>query len=509
MGHEDRERKFEQALARHLRADGAGARNDADARADVRSEPGETELCPDAGTLAAFHEGLLLNEEMNATTEHIAGCSRCQQVLLHLEATDEIPLPVEMENDLKIREPVLSTGASDVDYAARQKPSATNAGQPKPALKTPMDISQGRGFKALRWAAPAGAIAAGLLIWFVTQTNRPVNKLRATAQSENVQVAQEQPRSEQLTAPRPLPASPPVEPFTKTKQLNEPRKDNGRSRQGDAESGAARAQERVTPNLEAKRASRGVVASNSSTTAPTGNSPANAPMGARDLSTSIASAPAPKAETEPPKQSSDTVSASAAPIDTSSADMSKQSAEPAPSAASGASANAADKKGGATPTQTVVDHPEGDSQFIPTERIATNDKLVMAPSIKKDGSENAKIISVPKGKVRWRLLGAGKIERSSNSGVSWSAQNSGVDVELIAGSAPSNAVCWIIGRGGTILKTSDGGVHWSKVAWANPGEITGVQAFDAMHAVVYGGTEVMPSRFATNDGGATWFRPNK
>ena len=82
-------------------------------------------------------------------------------------------------------------------------------------------------------------------------------------------------------------------------------------------------------------------------------------------------------------------------------------------------------------------------------------------------------------------------------------------MELIAGSAPSNAVCWIIGRGGTILKTSDGGVHWSKVAWANPGEITGVQAFDAMHAVVYGGTEVMPSRFATNDGGATWFRPNK
>jgi photosystem II stability/assembly factor-like uncharacterized protein len=84
-----------------------------------------------------------------------------------------------------------------------------------------------------------------------------------------------------------------------------------------------------------------------------------------------------------------------------------------------------------------------------------------------------------------------------------------VKTELLAGSAPSESVCWIIGRGGTILKTSDGGVHWSKVAWANPGEITGVQAFDAMHAVVYGGTEVMPSRFATNDGGATWFRTNK
>ena len=510
MGHEDREQKFEQALARHLCADGAGTRNEADAHADVRSEPGETELCPDAGKLAAFHEGLLLNEEMNATTEHIAGCSRCQQVLLLLEATDEIPLPVEMENDLQIREPVLSAGASGVDYAARQKPSATNTGQPKPALKTPMDISQGRGFKALRWAAPAGAIAAGLLIWSVTQTNRPVNKLRATAQSENVQVAQQQPRSEQLTAPRPLPASPPVEPFAKTKPLNEPRKDYGRSRQGDAESGGAGAQEVVTPNPEAKSASRGgVAASNSWTTARTGKSPANAPVGARDLNGLIALAPAPQARTEPQKQSGDTVSASAVPMDTSSADMSKQSAAPAPPAASGASANAADKKTGATPTQIVVDHPEGDSQFIPTERIATNDKLEMAPPIKKDGLENAKVVLAPKGKVRWRLLGAGKIERSFNSGNSWSAQNSGVDVELLAGSAPSESVCWIIGSGRTILKTSDGGAHWSKVAWANPGEITGIQAFDAMHAVVYGGTEVMPSRFATNDGGATWFRTNK
>ena len=518
MGHEDRERKFEQALARHLRADGAGARNDADARADVRSEPGETELCPDAGTLAAFHEGLLLNEEMNATTEHIAGCSRCQQVFLLLEATDEIPLPVEMENDLKIREPVLSTGASDVDYPARQKPSATNAGQPNPALKTPADISHGRGFKALRWAAPAGAIAAGLLIWFVTQTNRPVNKLRATVQSENVQVAQEQPRSEQLTAPRPLPASPPVEPFTKTKQLNEPRKDNGRSRQGDAESGAARAQERLSPNLEAKRASRGVDASNSSTTARSANSPANAPMGARDLSTLIALAPAPKAETEPPKQSSDTVSASAAPIDTSSADLSKQSAVPAPTAASGASAKAEDKKTGATPTQTVIlDCPV--ALPVPTERMAVPDKL-HEPSLETRGktAKGKNITSASGcfrpllasgGRVQWQLGAEGQIERSVDGGVSWVRQSSGVKTELLAGSAPSESVCWIIGRGETILKTSDGGVHWSKVAWPNPGEITGIQAFDAMHAVVYGGTEVMPSRFATNDGGATWFRTNK
>src|ERR1700693_5459546 len=117
MGPEDREREFRQALVRHLRGDVVHARNEA--RADVRSEPGETELCPDAGTLAAFHEGVLSVVEMDTTREHVDGCSRCQQVLLLLEATDEIPLQVEIENDLKMREPVLSTGASGVDYARR------------------------------------------------------------------------------------------------------------------------------------------------------------------------------------------------------------------------------------------------------------------------------------------------------------------------------------------------------------------------------------------------------
>jgi hypothetical protein len=506
MGHEDRERKFEQALARHLRGDGAGARNEAEARADTRNETGASVACPDAETLAAFHEGVLSSSEMDTAREHVDGCSRCQQVLLLLEATDEIPSQVEMENELKMREPVVSAGGLYADDAAIQKPSATIAGQPKPALKTPMDISHGRGFKALRWAAPAGAIAAGLLIWIVVREG----KIQTPSHSENVQVAQEQPSNERLAPPAlpPVPASPPAEHFAKSKPLNEPRKDNAVTRQRDAESAAAREQKPFTPNLKAKSASRGVVASNSSSTVPTGNSPANAPMGARDLSNLIALAPAPKVETESAKQSTDTVSACAAPIDTSSADLSKQSAVPAPPASSGAAANATDKKAGAIPSQTVVlDCPV--ALLVPTERMATPDKLY-EPSLETRGktAPSRKIVA-PGGMVLWRLGAKGQIERSVDGGTSWAQQRSGVKSELLAGSAPSESVCWIIGHAGTILKTSDGGVHWSKVAWANPGEITGIQAFDAMHAVVYGGTEVMPSRFATNDGGATWFRPIK
>ena len=89
---------------------------------------------------------------------------------------------LKRENVLKKREAVFSTGALYVDYAARQTPSLTS-GQPKPALKAPQDISRGRGFKALRWAAPVGAIAAGLLIWIVVRDN----KVQTPSHFENVQ----------------------------------------------------------------------------------------------------------------------------------------------------------------------------------------------------------------------------------------------------------------------------------------------------------------------------------
>ena len=163
----------------------------------------------------------------------------------------------------------------------------------------------------------------------------------------------------------------------------------------------------------------------------------------------------------------------------------------------------------AAATQTIETHPNGDSLAVPTEQVVANEQARTPPSLKKVGFENAKIILAPKGRVRWRLLSAGRIEQSSDGGVTWLPQNSGVNVELLAGSAASNAVCWIVGRGGTILKTTDGGGHWSKVAWPNAGEISGIRGMDAMHAIVYDGTAGIPGRFATNDGGVTWFRTNK
>jgi hypothetical protein len=474
MGHEDHERKFEQALERHLRRDAAGARNDADAHAHGRDETGAAP-CPDAETLAAFHERTLPSEKMNATKEHIAECSRCQEVLAQLEATDEIPVQVEAANDLKLRERVLSTSTIS---------------------RAPKDISRRRGFKALRWAAPAGAIAAGLLIWFVVRDT----KVQTLSHIDNVQVAQDQPAGQRLADSRPLPKSPMPEPAPNANQLNLHRKDEGKSKQQTEESEASRAPKRPSSSVTANSsiaasssptATSRVTAKEKGTVASDTSPHANIrqlPLNGRNY------ASLPTLENKPPEipssQADVSVAAAAPPV---SADLHAQSAAPAKEGA-GASQ-------GVNTNQTVEVQQSGAIQLQSTQQVVVMDKLEQSRSLKKDRFENAQIILAPKGTVRWRLLPRGRVERSDD-GIKWRPQTSGVKVELLAGSAPSEAVCWLVGRRGTILRTPDGGKHWRKVLSPIGGDVSAVQAVDALIATVSDADK--RARFVTRDGGATW-----
>src|SRR5690242_13634531 len=100
MAPEERDRIFDQALARHLRAD----RSSPDSMNPSSREPARASECPGSETLAAYHERSLLPEEMNSWKEHIVGCSNCQAILSHLEATDEIPLQAAVENRVSAQE---------------------------------------------------------------------------------------------------------------------------------------------------------------------------------------------------------------------------------------------------------------------------------------------------------------------------------------------------------------------------------------------------------------------
>ncbi|HSY30918.1 MAG TPA: YCF48-related protein [Verrucomicrobiae bacterium] len=480
MSHEDRERKFEQALQRHWRRDAAGARNEADAQAVPDEAVGAAE-CLDAATLAAFHENMLSNEEMKATTEHIAGCSRCQQILLLLEVTDEIPLQIEAEDDLRMRESVLSAGAL---HAGTQRPGL--AGHAKPAMKTPTEISRGRGFKALRWAAPAGAIAAGLLIWLVVRDNKVQN-----SHFENVQVAQQQSTEERPATPQALPALPAPEPTTKITQLNEKRKDDTKAKQPAKESAALRAHMEAPSATIANEV--GVAADRLSTRANDGQLQAkpknfssretveNKPPEIVSRHADVSTTAAPAAAATAPAPSRDQRAQSAAPADAAGKTVAIENA------------NAA---------STFETDTGGTNQLIPTQQVATNDKLEPPAALKKVGFGNGKIILAPTGAVAWRVGAAGRLEQSVDNGATWVRQNGGVKAELLAGSAPSEAVCWIVGRSGTVLRTTDGGGHWSKVVSPMGGDIAGVQAADAMTAEIFDAKK--SSRFLTHDGGATW-----
>jgi len=173
MALDDRERNFEKALKRELRANGAGGLD-----------------CPDAETLAAYHERMLSPEEMAAQKSHIAACPRCQEILATLEVTEAIPGGVE--DSEKVLEDAAPVIARIGDLAASAK-SASVREMPKRRTY-------------LRWAVPAGAIAAGLLVWIAINTSRPAN---TATQNAPVQVAENREQKEQrLSATKPMAEAP-------------------------------------------------------------------------------------------------------------------------------------------------------------------------------------------------------------------------------------------------------------------------------------------------------------
>src|SRR5437879_1781008 len=158
MAPDERDRRFDKALARHLRS--AAPAGEASSLPALPASQGGS--CPDSETLAAYHERSLLPEEMNSWKEHIVGCANCQTVLAHLEATEEIPRQAAEQ------EKVLARGESAL------LASASNESQPASPRTLSKESRRVRLFRGARrqWLAPAGALAAGLLVWIALHENQ-------------------------------------------------------------------------------------------------------------------------------------------------------------------------------------------------------------------------------------------------------------------------------------------------------------------------------------------------
>jgi hypothetical protein len=551
MGHDDRERKFEKAVERHLRQ---GAPRDASNAANSQAEP----ACPDAAMLAAFHDRMLSNEEMDAAKQHIAACARCQEILALLEATDEVVFDaadaadeVGKEKVLELAGPVLAGSYSqEEEYLPRAAVPAA-AARATVASKAPQSISTGRA-RMWRWVAPAAAVAAGLLIWVTAH-----DKLKPPVSSvTSLEVAQEKPADRQFddrVAPLP-PASTPEETRENgrldeaLKGLNESKRSAGARSARRAPAGAldgaiggaigtpsarmrselpiqGRNSYELTPgkpagnqgdvsvtaaapsvNTNAAELDRATAKDRKKADSPA--TPANAPASAAGETAAAVSGGQnareyrrkilPKEKLEPGVAGE--LSASSAP--------SPPPAAPPPAAqgtTAKQTAGAPEKKKAGANAMTVTTEQAQVTSNYESAASLPNDKAGLAKTSESKTNSKMKdsqLILTPGGTVLWRLRSSGKIERSSDRGITWSQQNSGVTLGLLAGSAPSDAVCWLVGSAGTILRTTDGGGHWSKVVSPITGDLGGIRAEDALHATIFDASN--NARLATTDGGVTW-----
>jgi hypothetical protein len=181
---------------------------------------------------------------------------------------------------------------------------------------------------------------------------------------------------------------------------------------------------------------------------------------------------------------------------------------PPPPAAPGAGLKPQEKSAGPPPPDSAsiagnLKRPESPPAPAPAAQPIGQARAQSAPG---RAAFTAPVTSVdvvsPDPSIRWRAGGGGIVQRSTDRGVTWVAQETGTSRDVTAGSSPAPDVCWLAGRGGVVLLTIDGKT-WRQRPFPEPVDLVAVSATDAKTATV---TTSDGRRFSTTDGGATWSR---
>jgi hypothetical protein len=525
MAHEDREKLFEKALTRQLRSS-APAVHGGDLQGNTSAESAG---CPETEILAAYHERSLSPAELTSWKSHIVGCARCQEILKQLEMTEEIPLGAAQETELLVSQERQLVAAAVASAAAPSTPAMRSKVQPLPARRKMI----------WQWVAPAGAIAAMLLVWVSlreTKTAPPLRPLPAEMADQK-----SLPKAPGATAPSARLREHAVD--NETDQLEGRLKTKEKERAGKNETPPLTAYSRVLRKDGAIDEETKPLAGLEKKQLQKVPPPPSPPLAVNDLAVNgrdfqqltqlspgtsakedarsndnlrgqaagvVGGAPSrARVAGKPPEKPSDDLRSGApqnsqlqannanAPIQSTSQSVEVQvqgaaapvstAAAPAPAAPQSADASKQADLSQITTAQEPSTSAFGDLQSL---------KLAKAKA------ENAHFAVVAGGNVIWRVGLAGFIAQSRDAGHTFTQQESGVKTELVAAAAPSESVCWTVGRSGTILRTIDGGAHWTKLVSPIKQNLGGVHAEDADHATIWD----VPHRtsFATTDGGTTW-----
>ena len=479
MAPEDRDRQFEKALARHLRS-AASSSASANTAGEARAES-----CPDPEILAAYHDRSLSLSELNSWKQHIAACERCQLLLAHVEATENIPADVEADKSvLVIGSPVLASRAAAASPPTAEKVSSLLAtprsvaqkSVASPAAEIPHRRAQ------WRWLVPAGALAAGLLVWIAFHESRNSHSVQAPP------VEEAQNRQQATLPPSLQPSAPPVAkadkeqaPASRTRAVPA-QKDAEKvvpQKQSQLDQTAAlTARDENAPALKKKeqegKEERTVSAEVQARDQ--AKAPASEANGLRENNRDVAVTKSEPAPAPAPPQPG------FLPSGTSNADTSTQSPKPSQSQVTAQS----ETVGGAVSAY---------------DNKASRARQSLQPMHLAKAQVSA-VFGFPGGKVLWRVGSGGLIQTSTDNGATWNTQPSGVTSDLLGGSAPAAKVCWIVGSSGTILRTTDGGAHWTKITSPVSSDLRSIEALDALHATLR--DPATNQSFRTVDGGETW-----
>jgi hypothetical protein len=459
MPSEERDRQFERALQRHL---GSGAPD---------------AMCPDAEILAACHDGTLSLEELTHWKEHMATCERCQETLALLEETNKVTTEEWESKELVGHTSLLGRAMPSSAPSKQMSAEGLKNELPVGATTSPIVLQQKKKMpSSLRWAVPVGALAAALLIFVSVRESsiRTASSMKATQMAENRQTA----------APQP-PASMNGSDETRQEKLAEPSQaatDARKKSEGQSLSSKKLAAPRMQPSNNAFSYAAGASESDKLK---------EEEMSRRlDVKPGI---PRPNAAPVPQRSGNSPAMVSAPPppapaIGFNTGVAGEAQTEQAPTVANSAKAK-----------ESLNDRATQQPGRTASYSAALGRNL---NSLHEIAAKNPHVIAAPDSKHAWRVGPAGTIEFTSNAGVDWKQQKSGVSGELTAGSAPSAEICWVVGKAGTVLLTTDGGKHWKPITSPLQENLAGVHAVDANHAAIWNvGNQ---KNFETSDGGVTW-----
>jgi hypothetical protein len=392
--------------------------------------------------------------------------------------TDDIPLHAADKGEVfTMAEAQHAPGAQKIETGAR------------PAAREGRRASRLTDGVRWRWIAPAGAIAAGLLVWIALHENEP--PLRS---SNEVKIAKNQepagpPPLASTKAPaaspelQRIPSKPPSAADTLSSHSKLPESRDLRKQQTD-ESKARGAL--APPSLGREEGGR-------KDAEPDANAYLLRDGGKADLDDKLVGGVVREKALEAKKERETRANARMpAPAQEQNLQAQNQNISPkvAGPALLGQAKNAAKSKT-ATP---AAPPPAPAAEAASNYGVSAATEMVMV--------SDSRLIAAPGSTFGWRPGRAGLIEFSRDGGRSWMRQPSGVLVDLLTGSATSERVCWIVGRAGAILLTTDGGEHWKLLSSPRKEDLGGIRATDALHATIWNarGTKY----FATSDGGLTW-----